>query len=69
MHHILIYTEVKHQSFYELAKAIERKRQKKQLPVGPRTPVPKGEFGKFQFSNGISTRKLELLGAHFPSGL
>lgn len=34
MHHILIYTEVKHQSFYELAKAIERKRQKKTAAGG-----------------------------------
>ena len=68
MHHILIYTEVKHQSFNELAKAIERERQK-----NSRRWVLAHQFQKESLENSNFSMEFppenELVGAHFPSGL
>ena len=68
MHHILIYTEVKHQSFNELAKAIERERQKNSRRWVLAHQFQKESLENYNFSMEFPPEN-ELVGAHFPSGL
>ena len=68
MHHILIYTEVKHQSFNELAKAIERERQKNSRRWVLAHQFQKESLENFNFPMEFPPEN-ELVGAHFPSGL